>query len=316
MSIKQKIKNIPLLGSTLFWINNFLKLNKIKDDTIEDRKTIKELSNLLKNQESITYDLVRTHIVKQSIAFHQKIDSFCDSFNKSENSHQNQITKLKDTNNSELISNFYFEFENKFRGKREDILKRYEAYLKYVPQNIEKSLDLACGRAEWVQLLQAQNIDAYGIDQNLNMLNLGINAGVKNLLQSDIFEYLDSAAENSFDLISSFHLIEHISYTDLVSMLLKIKNIAKNEAIVLLETPNPNNMIVASNNFYLDPTHRNPIPSAYLKFLLEYLGFKEVEVFEINPMHKINLKDKELEKLLNKHFYGPQDYLIRAKVEK
>ena len=40
-----------------------------------------------------------------------------------------------------------------------------------------------------------------------------------------------------------------------------------------METPNPENLTVASSSFYLDPTHTRPIPPGLLSFLPKYYGF-------------------------------------------
>ena len=44
-----------------------------------------------------------------------------------------------------------------------------------------------------------------------------------------------------------------------------------------METPNPQNLLVATHNFYLDPTHIKPIPPALLGFATAQLGFVRVE---------------------------------------
>ena len=341
-NIKQILKKIPILGWFLRWVYNILRLNNIKHNLhvtqsrykiLEDRinlleksnKTLEKRSKLSEEkfkklesqiqkrfdkQDEFAFDLVREQIVNQSILFHQKIDSFIDSINI-----KNESTEiLKEKNDDVFLEQFYLDFENKFRGTRESILKRYEAYLKYLPNEIKKSLDIACGRAEWVQLLQAKDIEAYGIDQNKSMLELGIQHGVKNLKAVDAFDYLKSCQEDSFDFVSAFHIIEHISYIDLVNLLLQIKKVAKKGATILLETPNPENMIVSTNNFYIDPTHKNPIPSSYMKFLLEYLGFDDVRVEIINPMSasKLLKEESQTASLIKKHFYQGQDYIIKA----
>jgi O-antigen chain-terminating methyltransferase len=338
-NLKDKIKNIPMIGWFLRWGYNLIRLNNIKHNlfllqnknkdleinikTLESRN--KNLEEQLKNiniqiqkrfdeQDKIAFDLVRTQIVNQSILFHQKIDDFVNSIDLKTQS----LEIVKSKNDKEFLEQFSLDFENKFRGSREATLKRYKAYLKYLPNEIKKSLDIGCGRAEWVQLLQEKEIEAYGIEQNSTMLEIAIENNVKNLKQIDAFKYLLECEENNFDLITAFHIIENISYMELINLLLQIKKVAKENATILLETSNPQNMIVATNNFYLNPTHKNPIPSEYMKFLLEYLGFYDVEIHIINPINNSNLLKEETQtaKLINHHFYQGQDYIIKAKNKK
>lgn len=338
-NLKNKIKNIPIIGWFLRWGYNLLRLNNIKHNLfllqnknkdleinlkkleLKNRNLEEQLKNTntqiqkrFDEQDKIAFDLVRTQIVNQSILFHQKIDNFINSINLKTQSLE--IIKLE--NDKEFLEQFSLAFDNKFKGSREDILKKYEAYLKYLPLEIKKSLDIGCGRAEWVQLLQEKGIEAYGIEQNSEMIEIAIENNVKNLKQIDNFNYLLECEENSFDLITAFHTIENISYMKLVNLLVQIKRVAKENATILLETANPQNILVSTNNFYLDPTHKKQIPSEYLRFLLEYLGFYDVEINIINPINSSELLKEETQtaKLINHHFYQGQDYIIRAKNKK
>ena len=45
-----------------------------------------------------------------------------------------------------------------------------------------------------------------------------------------------------------------------------------------MEYPNVQNILVGTHDFYLDPTHKRPLPAALLSFVLEEIGFKTVDV--------------------------------------
>ena len=147
------------------------------------------------------------------------------------------------------------------------------------------------------------------------MLNVGRDAGVKNLQYVDIFDFLKSCKDNSFDLVSAFHIIEHIPYKQLFILLQEIKRISTPNATILLETPNPANLLVASYEFYKDPTHLNPLPSDVIKFMVEYIGFKDVKVDFLHPFPKTEhiKENSEVASKLNSYLYREQDYLIIAK---
>ena len=150
---------------------------------------------------------------------------------------------------------------------------------------------------------------------NSAMLNEGISIGVKNLKKENIFEFLKSCKDNSFDLITAFHIIEHIPYNQLFILLQEIKRVSTSNATILLETPNPNNLLVASYEFYKDPTHLNPLPSDVIKFMVEYIGFKEVRVEFLHPFPKtLHIQENsETALILNDYLYKERDYLIIAK---
>ncbi len=50
---------------------------------------------------------------------------------------------------------------------------------------------------------------------------------------------------------------------------------------MILETPNPENLVVGTSTFYLDPTHHRPIPPQLLAFLPEYFGFKHIKILRL-----------------------------------
>jgi O-antigen chain-terminating methyltransferase len=48
-----------------------------------------------------------------------------------------------------------------------------------------------------------------------------------------------------------------------------------------METPNPENISVATSLFYLDPSHNHPIPSELLSFCAEFAGFDRVKTLRL-----------------------------------
>jgi hypothetical protein len=50
---------------------------------------------------------------------------------------------------------------------------------------------------------------------------------------------------------------------------------------LILETPNPENVVVGTANFYLDPSHNRPLPPLLMAFLPEYYGFERVKVLRL-----------------------------------
>ena len=48
-----------------------------------------------------------------------------------------------------------------------------------------------------------------------------------------------------------------------------------------METPNPENIVVGTRDFYLDPTHKRPIPPELLSFLPDFYGFARTKVIRL-----------------------------------
>lgn len=213
-----------------------------------------------------------------------------------------------------LLDAFYVALEARFRGSREEIITRVKSYLSLVTEaNIGTEslpiLDLGCGRGEWLQLLKESGYVAWGVEINKVMVNECHSRGLK-VIESDAIEYLQSLPTASLGAVTGFHLIEHLPFPLLLKLLTEIVRVLKSQGLVLLETPNPQNILVGSNNFYIDPSHLHPLPSPLSKFLLEYVGLDKVEIINQNPYadsYKVS-GSQEVVEVFNRYFYGPQDY--------
>lgn len=215
-----------------------------------------------------------------------------------------------------LLDAFYVAFEDRFRGSREEILARIKSYLTFlVKADVGKEsspiLDLGCGRGEWLQLLSESGYVVRGVEINKVMIEECHSRGFK-VIEADALEYLQSLPEASLGAVTGFHIIEHLPFPQLLELLTEVVRVLKPQGLVIFETPNPQNVLVGSNNFYIDPTHLNPLPSPLSKFLLEYAGLERVEIINQNPYadsYKIE-GSQEVVEVFNQYFYGPQDYAV------
>lgn len=188
-----------------------------------------------------------------------------------------------------MTDNFYHAFEGRYRGSRELIKSRQMAYLPYI-QALKKegatdtplkALDLGCGRGEWLELLGEWGVDAQGIDLDAAMLSICFEKGL-NVSQQNALEVLANTADQSLDIVSGFHLAEHLDFSDLINLVQQAFRALKPGGLLILETPNAENIAVATSTFYLDPTHHNPLPMQLLGFLYEYAGFADVKEVRLN----------------------------------
>ncbi len=210
---------------------------------------------------------------------------------------------------------FYFAFEERFRGSREEINRRLEVYLPrlreaQIAPGDSLILDLGCGRGEWLELLRDNGYRARGIDLNRVVIEQCQSRGLE-VLEGDVIAYLQSMPDDSVAVITGFHIIEHLPFEILVKLLNEAFRVLRQRGLVIFETPNPANVLVGSCNFYFDPTHRNPLPSLMTQFLVQYCGFAEVEILNLNPSTETAIcEDSEIAKRFNECFYGPMDYAI------
>jgi SAM-dependent methyltransferase len=209
---------------------------------------------------------------------------------------------------------FYSAFEEEFRGSQAIIRERLKIYLPLIAEQSgaigAPILDVGCGRGEWLELLQESGYDAIGIDINGAMVVQCQERGL-NVQRHDVFEYLQALPDDSLGGISGFHIVEHLPFDRLVSLMAEAFRVVRPGGFVLFETPNPQNVLVGSFSFYLDPTHRNPIPFEVMRFLLRYSGFEPVVPIWANASDIPRLvEDSELAKRFNALFYGFMDYAV------
>ncbi len=185
-----------------------------------------------------------------------------------------------------MNDDFYVAFEEKFRGSEELIKERQKKYLKFInPLKIlkdeVKALDIGCGRGEWISLLNENGFNARGIDINESMVRLASQKGL-NAAVNDALGELRSLDENSIDIITAFQVVEHIKFDDVLELIKEAKRVLAPCGILILETPNPENIMVGTQWFYLDATHKNPIPCELLSFATHYYGLERNFIFKTN----------------------------------
>ena len=194
-----------------------------------------------------------------------------------------------------MSDNFYKAFEDQFRGSREIIKERLRAYQPFL-ENLRaidpngQALDLGCGRGEWLEILGELNIAASGIDLDEGMLSDCRKLGL-NVEQGNALTKLSQQADNSLVLISGFHLAEHLSNADLQTLIQESHRTLKPGGLLILETPNTENITVATINFYFDPSHLRPIPAKLLQFLTLHFGFSRSKI--IGLQESTELRDSQ-----------------------
>lgn len=185
-----------------------------------------------------------------------------------------------------MNDDFYVAFEEKFRGSEELIKERQKKYLKFInPLKIlkdeVKALDIGCGRGEWISLLNENGFNARGIDINESMVKVASQKGL-NAAVNDALGELKNLDENSIDIITAFQVVEHIKFDDVLELIKEAKRVLAPCGILILETPNPENIMVGTQWFYLDATHKNPIPCELLSFATHYYGLERNFIFKTN----------------------------------
>jgi len=228
-----------------------------------------------------------------------------------------ELRQLEEADDRRLDS-LYVAFEDQFRGSRAEIRARQRTYLPLLSEakageEDRPIVDVGAGRGEWLELLGEEGLRVTGVDLNHSMVELCRSFGL-NCVQADAITYLRHLADNSLGAVTGFHIIEHLPFKAFVALLDESLRVLKPDGLILLETPNPANVLVGSRSFYLDPTHRNPMPSEMTGMIAEARGFVHVDIHELHPAAaRFHGRDEALVAQLNRLFYGPQDYALVAR---
>jgi O-antigen chain-terminating methyltransferase len=190
------------------------------------------------------------------------------------------------------VADFYQAFENKFRGDRQLIKNRLSVYLPFIQplKNLYPDgpvIDLGCGRGEWLELLDENGgFTPRGVDLSETML---ANAKAQGLLvdKKDALVCLKELPEGSQSIVSGFHIAEHLEFTELQMLVGEAHRVLKPGGLLILETPNPENIIVSTTGFYMDPTHLQPLPPDLLEFLATYEGFGRTKIIRLQEPYDL-----------------------------
>ena len=218
----------------------------------------------------------------------------------------------------------YADFTDRFRGSTAEVTAKLAGYLPDVHRLVGAVagageagtgvVDVGSGRGEWLALLRDASVPASGVDANPVFVEAGRARGL-NLVHGDAVTHLQRLPPDSADMVTAFHLIEHLDVEQLLALLAAAWRALRPGGCVLLETPNPSNLRMAACDFYNDPTHRSPLPTALTEYLVSASGFGGVEVRPLHPSRSPlepagSGTEQQAAQLLALALYGPQDYAV------
>ncbi len=222
----------------------------------------------------------------------------------------------------EIKESIYKRYEEIFREEDETRGKMKE-YVKYF-RGKDPVLDAGCGKGEFLEILDKEGINAYGVEKNPVLFNHCINRGLK-VEKGDVIEHLSSLENQSLGGIFASHLLEHL-YPREVSDFIRLSYAKlKPGGVLVIELPNPSSLY-SLLEFHRDLTHKTPLHPETVKFLVEDAGFKIKEFSFINPpeeclrlLESTGDDDKKLInknfELLNKLLFGGRDFFLVAEKE-
>ncbi|MBI4464176.1 MAG: methyltransferase domain-containing protein [Acidobacteria bacterium] len=175
----------------------------------------------------------------------------------------------------------YFQWERHFRGTEEEIRARQSFYIPFF-QERQNVLDLACGRGEFLELMRQANVPARGVDLDADMVGRCLQKGL-DVVQSDVFQHLESIPENSLDGIFCAQFVEHLEPAAFIRLVSQCAAKLAPGGVLAIETPNPECLAIFSQTFFLDPTHVRPIPPAQMRVVFVEAGLERLATHWLSP---------------------------------
>lgn len=157
-------------------------------------------------------------------------------------------------------------------GSSEDTVRRIQKPFVNFFRDSAPVLDIGCGRGVFLELLSDARIEAFGIDHSEEALAVCREKGF-NVRRADAQSYLSGAPER-FGGIFCSHVIEHMAYENALAFVDLCYRALRPGGLLLLITPNSEDICIMSDIFWLDPTHVRPYPKLLLKAILESAGFE------------------------------------------
>tara|TARA_B100001093_G_scaffold482423_1_gene514063 strand:- start:13964 stop:15229 length:1266 start_codon:yes stop_codon:yes gene_type:complete len=275
----------------------------IENMKIDSNKSLDNLNNDFR----LTFENLNNDFRKSLISFERKSSKIVNQ----------NLDQLKDfvynaTSPPRLSNELYLNLEEQLRGSREEIIKRLGFYIDFLPakESHPHILDLGCGRGEWLEVLNGLGFSSVGIDENSVMVRNCTDRGL-HAIHGDALNHISELEPYSLDLITAFHLIEHLTLPALTKLFENAHKALKNGGMLFIETPNPENLTVGAYTFHFDPSHQKPIPPILAQFYAENLGFSNAEIYRLHPRKEIGDEDE----FKNNWFCKGVDYALICKKE-
>ena len=223
-----------------------------------------QIDNLEKLYQEVEY-------LKQEKA---RLEERCNSFLFKQDDLNAEIEKILNHINDDYGNIDYLDFEENFRGSREDIKNRQTIYLPYF-EGKSNVYDLGCGRGEFVELMTENNIGVIGVDLYQEFVNYCQGLGL-NVHHGDAIEELQRAEK--VDGIFLGQVVEHLPLKTVIAILETAYKKLEDGGYLIAETPNPLSLAIFTQSFYIDPTHNKPVHPYLLRYLAQKAGFQSVEL--------------------------------------
>ena len=178
---------------------------------------------------------------------------------------------------------FYRAVQAKFEGSDDAQRMRLHGYLPFAypllhPYPAAPALDLVLtADSPWSQLLR----------------EAGFNAQMLDASDPALLANLAALPEQSQTIVSAFRLVEHLPFEQVRELVQTCLRILKPGGLLILEAPNPENLVLGSGGYYAIPNRQPPVTPELLAFVPDYYGYARTKI--VRRLDQLKLDDLQLD---------------------
>ncbi len=182
-----------------------------------------------------------------------------------------------------MRDDFYRAVQARFEGSDDAQRMRLHGYLPFVypllhPYPAAPALDLVLtADSPWAQLLREAGFNAQMLDASDPALLIKLGA----------------LPEQSQVIVSAFRLVEHLPFEQVRELVQSCLRILKPGGLLILEAPNPENLVLGSGGYYAIPNRRQPVTPELLAFVPDYYGYARTKI--VRRLDQLKLDDFQLD---------------------
>ncbi len=172
--------------------------------------------------------------------------------------------------------------EQRIHGSPRMVQDRQRVYLQYF-RDCRNVLAMGCGRGELLQLLAGEGIPVRGTETNPTLVSY-CRDNELDVSRVDPLEYIESCDDASLDGVVLSRFAGHQPPGRLIKMLNLCRQKLADDAVLVIETPNPFSLYAVAS-YALDDSQRvHPLHPETLRLLCMTYGFVEPTVMFLNPL--------------------------------
>lgn len=145
-------------------------------------------------------------------------------------------------------------------------------------------LDLGCGSGTLLYFLRQMGYkNISGIDSSPEQVEQARQLGFANVSHADAFTFLETVADDSYEAVAAFDIIEHLTKSELLHLADEIYRTLGPGGVWIIHAPNAEGFL-GSRVRYADLTHEQAFTPASVEQLARAAGFRSSECFEDAPI--------------------------------